>query len=161
MAAQARVSGVTMASGLPDFHRGVDVALQSLAEVTNRPKYGAATYSSGNKTVSASGRNEKVVAQKKLTNARRPDLIQTVKHSQAHETGRAGREIKLHLIDQAPGNTNDCFLKRGPRCVLYRRYVRCVNHLINKCVFSCNRTLIRPIARVHVIAGIYNLTTQH
>lgn len=31
-----------MASGLPDYHRGVDIKLQSLSELTSRPKYGAA-----------------------------------------------------------------------------------------------------------------------
>lgn len=31
-----------MASGLPDYLNGVDIALQSVSEVINRPKYGAA-----------------------------------------------------------------------------------------------------------------------
>ena len=41
-----------MSSGLPDFHRGVDVALQSLSEMTNRPKYGAAEAEDSSVTVS-------------------------------------------------------------------------------------------------------------
>lgn len=36
-----------MAYGLPDYYRGVDIKLQSLAEVTSRPKYGGAILSAG------------------------------------------------------------------------------------------------------------------
>lgn len=31
-----------MASGLPDYYRGIDVTYQTLGEIVNRPKYGAA-----------------------------------------------------------------------------------------------------------------------
>ena len=47
MAAQARVSGVTMASGLPDFYRSIDIAKQTLPELFNRPKFGGGILSSG------------------------------------------------------------------------------------------------------------------
>ncbi len=40
-----------MASGLPDFFRSVDVAKQSLAELTNRPKFGGGILSAGQMTV--------------------------------------------------------------------------------------------------------------
>lgn len=42
-----------MAHGLPDYYRGIDVAYQALAELTNRPKYGGANYVSGFKDVTA------------------------------------------------------------------------------------------------------------
>lgn len=31
-----------MAEGLPDYHRPIDVAIQTMTEIVNRPKYGAA-----------------------------------------------------------------------------------------------------------------------
>ncbi len=45
-----------MASGLPDFYRGVDVAYQALSQMIVRPKYGAAVKSAGNKVVASLGR---------------------------------------------------------------------------------------------------------
>lgn len=40
-----------MSSGLQDFWRSINVAKQSLAELTNRPKFGGGILSSGQKTV--------------------------------------------------------------------------------------------------------------
>lgn len=45
-----------MASGLPDFYRGVDVKLQALSELTARLKNGTPTSSAGNKVVASLGR---------------------------------------------------------------------------------------------------------
>jgi len=42
-----------MASGLPDYYRGVDIAYQALAQVTNRPKYGGALELYGSVVVTA------------------------------------------------------------------------------------------------------------
>jgi len=36
-----------MASGLPDYYRGIDVTYQTLGEIVSRPKYGAAIQKSG------------------------------------------------------------------------------------------------------------------
>jgi len=44
-----------MASGLPDYYRGVDVAYQALAQMTVRPMYGKAVLASGSKVVAANG----------------------------------------------------------------------------------------------------------
>ncbi len=46
-----------MASGLPDYYRGVDVAYQALAQMIVRPKYGGAISSIGELTVTASSAN--------------------------------------------------------------------------------------------------------
>lgn len=46
-----------MTSGLPDFYRGVDIKLQSLSEVTNRPKYGGGIQSAGSDSVVGGFRN--------------------------------------------------------------------------------------------------------
>lgn len=43
-----------MASGRPDYFRGVDITYQTLAQVTNRPKYGGALQTKGNLAVDAS-----------------------------------------------------------------------------------------------------------
>lgn len=42
-----------MASGLPDYYRGMDLAFQALAELIVRPKYGAALLESGQIAVDA------------------------------------------------------------------------------------------------------------
>jgi len=44
-----------MASGLPDYYRGIDLAYQALSELINRPKYGAAQISTGIVGVAAGG----------------------------------------------------------------------------------------------------------
>lgn len=44
---------VIMAAGLPDYFRGVDIALQALSEVIVRPKYGGIQSVSGHGTVGA------------------------------------------------------------------------------------------------------------
>ncbi len=46
-----------MASGVQDYYRGVDIALQALGEVTNRPKYGGALLAWGSVTVTANSQN--------------------------------------------------------------------------------------------------------
>lgn len=46
-----------MASGLPDFYRGVDIAYQALSQMIVRPKYGAAKLIKGVETATA---NEKI-----------------------------------------------------------------------------------------------------
>ena len=43
-----------MASGLPDYYNGVDVTYQTLAEIINRPKYGAGQRSTAAVAVDAS-----------------------------------------------------------------------------------------------------------
>lgn len=45
--ASSGMKGVTMASGLPDYYRGVDIAYQALAQMIVRPKYGGAKISEG------------------------------------------------------------------------------------------------------------------
>lgn len=47
-----------MASGLPDYYRGVDIALQGLSEVINRPKYGGAQETAGGVVVTAGEEKE-------------------------------------------------------------------------------------------------------
>lgn len=42
-----------MAKGLPDYYRGVDIILQSIAEITNRPKYGSGQNAAGYHVVTA------------------------------------------------------------------------------------------------------------
>lgn len=42
-----------MASGLPDYYRGVDIAYQALAQMIVRPKYGGAVWTIGVETVDA------------------------------------------------------------------------------------------------------------
>lgn len=42
-----------MASGLPDYYRGVDIAYQALAQMIVRPKYGGAIRTAGSVTVTA------------------------------------------------------------------------------------------------------------
>lgn len=49
-----------MASGLPDFYRGVDITYQTLAQVTNRPKYGGAVGNTGTLSVTANSTNDLV-----------------------------------------------------------------------------------------------------
>jgi len=44
-----------MASGLPDYYRGVDIAYQALSQMIVRPKYGAALLAAGAETVDAGG----------------------------------------------------------------------------------------------------------
>jgi len=44
-----------MASGLPDYFVGVDVAYQALAQMTTRPKYGGGILASGSEQVAANG----------------------------------------------------------------------------------------------------------
>jgi len=44
-----------MASGLPDYFRGVDVAYQNLSEMITRPKYGGALMESGSETLVPDG----------------------------------------------------------------------------------------------------------
>lgn len=44
-----------MASGLPDYYRGVDIAYQALSQMIVRPKYGGANVAFGEVEVSASG----------------------------------------------------------------------------------------------------------
>lgn len=44
-----------MASGLPDYYRGMDVAYQALAEMTVRPKYGQVYLKSGSEPATPSG----------------------------------------------------------------------------------------------------------
>lgn len=46
-----------MASGLPDYFSGVDIAYQNLSEMINRPKYGGALLAWGSKTVTANVQN--------------------------------------------------------------------------------------------------------
>lgn len=43
-----------MATGLPDYYRGIDVTYQTLSELMNRPKYGAANVAYGELVVTAS-----------------------------------------------------------------------------------------------------------
>lgn len=43
-----------MATGLPDYYRGIDVTYQTLSELMNRPKYGAAQRVVGSITATAS-----------------------------------------------------------------------------------------------------------
>lgn len=43
-----------MASGRPDYFRGVDVTYQTLGEIINRPKYGAENYDEGSVQVPVS-----------------------------------------------------------------------------------------------------------
>lgn len=47
-----------MASGRPDYTRTIDILYQSLAQVTNRPKYGGAQLEVGYATVDANGETE-------------------------------------------------------------------------------------------------------
>lgn len=42
-----------MASGLPDYYRGVDIAYQALSQMTVRPKYGGALQVAGSVVVTA------------------------------------------------------------------------------------------------------------
>ena len=42
-----------MAEGLPDYLRGIDITLQALAELTNRPKYGSGQNAAGYRVVTA------------------------------------------------------------------------------------------------------------
>lgn len=44
-----------MASGRPDYFRGVDITYQTLGEIINRPKYGGSNYDEGGITVAADG----------------------------------------------------------------------------------------------------------
>ncbi len=46
-----------MASGLPDYYRGVDVAYQALSQMIVRPKYGGALLAWGSKTCDANVQN--------------------------------------------------------------------------------------------------------
>jgi len=46
-----------MASGLPDYYRGVDVAYQALAQMIVRPKYGGALLAWGSKYCTANTQN--------------------------------------------------------------------------------------------------------
>ena len=57
MVGEAAGVKVVMASGLPDYYRGVDIAYQALAQVTNRPKYGGAQSADGYLAVAASQEN--------------------------------------------------------------------------------------------------------
>lgn len=50
-----------MASGLPDYFSGVDIAYQALAQVTNRPKYGGAFLTGSVMTVTPSDDTDLIV----------------------------------------------------------------------------------------------------
>lgn len=49
-----------MAKGAPDYYNVIDIKLQTIAELTNRPKYGGAQRSAAEKVVSASAETDLV-----------------------------------------------------------------------------------------------------